>query len=200
MKKTIITIIICLAISGCSINDLASTTDLPDAIDVQKIQLKNTFEQASAEYTINYPTDWATEEVAQRKDIVVFSGQQGEESHLVIVKVQELKIATGDDPGYKTPDDVMSDLKMQMVSRARDVNVYDQKIFIYEDNDFLELEGKEQLLEFTKEDKRIREWQIVIPDPNNEIFYYWAYNAPIDLFDKYLDTAKAMLNSWKISE
>ena len=197
MKKLVFLLTFTIIISGCSLNlpNANQETDKSQTETNQEQIFENKYEQEGLGYSIQYPKTWVSEDAG--KNTIVFSGPEGDESYLTIVKVQKLETKQNNG-GYEDADQVITDLKMQAANSTENATFKEEKIYIYEGQNSLELEGRELLLEFTKNENRIKEWTIVIPGPKGDYLYYWAYNAPVDIYDKYLDVAQKMLKTLEI--
>jgi len=197
MKKLILFLILVIALSGCQASDLFSKFTKQDADqDESRITLENSYQEASGEYTIKYPANWIFEDA--RENTVVFSGEKETETYQTIIKVQ--KYTRPEDLDMpESMDKLLNSLQRSTLFQSEKAKFDDEKIYIYQSTG-LELEGKELMVEFiSKDGKHFKERMIIVPDPDGNSLYYWGYNAPLDLYDNYLNIAESMLDSWQIT-
>jgi hypothetical protein len=55
-------------------------------------------------------------------------------------------------------------------------------------------------VEYVMAGERYKQWVIVIPRPKGDIFHTWFYTSPINQYNDFFNIAKAMLDSWTITE
>jgi len=156
---------------------------------------QNIFQEGISGFTIEYPEEWMYEMPSKVK--VVFSGNQGTPAYDAVLAVQNV-LSSSNGGVYSDVNGVLNSIKNQITSADRNARIYDEKAFVYNMMDGKQLVGKEFKAEYLSQGVSYRQWQIVVPRYGGEAFHALSYTAPVTIYDSYLPTAQAMLNSWKI--
>lgn len=153
------------------------------------------FKEKAAGYTTEYPADWVYE--VSGTSTFVFSGPSGTRAFYSTVSIQNL-LSVKAGGSYRDVDSVVSDLVRQFQT-AGGFKMSGITPFRYSKGG-VQLTGKEFVAEYTKSGTKFKQWVIVLPRPGERIFHTWFYTSPMEQYDEFLGTAKAMLNSWTIIE
>ena len=154
------------------------------------------FQEKGFGYSIQYPADWIYQK--QAAHILVFSRKEGADKHVPIVSIQNLLSTKIKGGKYQSISAVIEDFQNQL-KITKQAKVFPAEPFIYNRND-LKLAGQQFLAEYNYEGKNNKQFLVVVPRAGGDIFYVFTYSTPIEQYDKYFDTAKAMLDSWIIEK
>jgi len=157
--------------------------------------LGNTFQDEKLGYSIDYPSDWAAEKPSDYA--ATFSGKTGTPAYYVTVSIQNLASKAGRGK-YWNVESVIGDFKNQLRSGSADAVIFEETEFTHQ-NGMKQLKGKQFKAEYTIKGQRVKQWLIVIPHSNLEIFYAWSYTAPAEIYDTFTPIAQTMLDSWTIN-
>lgn len=153
--------------------------------------LTKTFSRRGYSFTIDYPGHW--NEII-KDNIVILSGPGGSEEEFVTVTVQTLPSAeTGGT--YRNLEDVYSDLASSL-NRMGGRIVEEKAAFNFPQNGQT-LPGMGFGMEYEMRGTRYREMTCVIQS-NSRFFFQISYAAPVELFEKYEGTGRAILGSLAI--
>lgn len=154
------------------------------------------FQESGYGYTINYPQDWGY--AKQSAHIIVFTKKEGVDAKVPVVGIQNLLSTKVKDGKHKDVSTVLGDFENQL-RITKHAKVYPVQTFSYNKNGS-KLTGKQFIAEYILKDKNYKQWVIVIPRKNGEVFHVWIYTAPEEKYDKYSTIAQAMLDSLVITE
>lgn len=158
----------------------------------------NTFEGTDVGYVINYPLDWIGLRQAS-SSVIMFSGAEGTEAYNATLNIQNL-MTTKTGGKYTDAVSVVKDMKDQVQAGAKDIKYTMDKEVTYTSQKGVDLKGWQFVVEYNLNGKINRQWQVIIPRPEGGYIYMIAYTAPTEIFDKYLDVAQAMVQSWTMLE
>jgi len=156
---------------------------------------QNIFQEGGYGFTLNYPADWMYEMPSKVK--AVFSGKKGTPAWDSVISIQNV-LSSSKGGTYGDVNGVINGIKSQIMAADKNARIYDEKAFSYNMMDGKQLAGKEFKVEYLNQGINYRQWQIVVPRYGGEVFHAWTYTAPVNIYDSYLATAQAMLNSWII--
>jgi len=166
----------------------------------QGTKLDMLFDGKDLGYTMAYPSDWIVERPDPKSSIVMFSGKQGTEAYDATINIQNL-MTTKTGGKYTDADSVVKDMQDQVKAGATDVKYpMETREVSYTTQKGVELKGKQFVVEYTRDGKTSRQWQVILPRPEGGYIYMLAFTAPTNLFDKYTDLAQAMVQSWNMNE
>jgi len=174
-----------------------STATQPAA---QTPKLDMIFDGKDLGYTISYPSDLTAERPDPKSSLVMISGKQGTEAYDATINIQNL-MTTKTGGKYTDADSVVKDMQAQVKAGAKDVKYpMETRDVSYTTQKGVELKGKQFVVEYTRDGKTNRQWQVILPRPEGGYIYLLAYTAPAAIFDKYSDLAQAIIQSWNMSE
>jgi hypothetical protein len=168
----------------------------PAAVEEKPPALAGSYDGSALGYMIRFPADWVYDTPSGYQ--VVFSGKQGSPAYYAMVTIQNL-LSAKQGGRYKDVSEVSDGVIGQLNQEASAVKIHDEKQFVYTMKDGAQLRGMEFKADYARQDKKFRQWVIIIPRPSGETFYVWSYTAPDDLYDTYYGTVQLMLDSWVIS-
>lgn len=172
---------------GDDTNDATSTDTTAD----QTSTLTNLFNTDKFGYTINYPSDWQKQEDTTAYTVVFANSKAS-------VAIQNLasKAMGGT---YETADDVVKEFKKQL-EQTTNVTTTDGADIPYTMEDGTKLTAKQFIVEYTipADNATYKQWQIVLPRANGQVFHAWSYTSLLENYDTYLPIAQEMLVSWKL--
>lgn len=160
--------------------------------------LTNEFAEAAAGYSMKYPADWTYEKQGEGWDTIVFSGKRGTDAYRATVNIQNI-LTKANGGKYATATELMESLKTQF-KQGEDAKIVDEQPLSYTTKQGETIEGSQVLAEYVFNGEQFKQWQIVIPRPDGKYFHAIAYTAPADLFNTYISTARAMINTWTMRE
>lgn len=152
------------------------------------------FQEKGFGYSIQYPADWIYSK--QAAHILLFSRKDGVDKNVPIIGIQNLLSTKIKGGKYQSIGAVIEDFQNQL-KITKQAKVFPAEPFIYNRND-LKLAGQQFLAEYNYKGKNNKQWLIVLPRVGGDIFHVFIYSTPAEQYDKYLGTAKAMLDSWII--
>jgi len=158
--------------------------------------LDKVFQEQGLGYSIQYPGHWV---ITKHSDhVVVFSKGKKKEVQVPTIGIENVYSVKREGGKYNNTDEVIADLESKYKHKSfKDVKVYAPEQFLYAKNG-VNLTGKQFTTEFTRHGRKFRQWIIVLPRANGELFHIWVYTATAKMYDAYSGTAKAMLDSWVI--
>jgi len=157
--------------------------------------LTNMFQEKAYGYTVKYPGNWG---YAKRSEhIIVFTKKEGADASTPVIGIQNLNSTKVKEGKHKDVDAVIEDFTNQL-KITKHAKVYVSEPYVYNKNG-LKLSGKQFLAEYTFNNKNYKQWIIVIPRPDGQLFHTWIYSSPADQYDKYMGTAQAMLETFTIT-
>lgn len=154
-----------------------------------------TFDNKESHYLIKYPTSWEYDSSSQ--GTVIFSGRQGTPAYYATVNVQTvLTKKTGGE--FKNVREFINDIKKQAKKESKNVTFlasgpYDMKLA-----DGHKMEGEYIVFAYGYRGESFKQWQIVLRRADGQVFYAWAYTAPTEIYERYHEVAKSMLESWQV--
>jgi hypothetical protein len=153
----------------------------------------NTFKDPSLGYTISYPSGWTY--AYQAPHIVIFSVRKAtnEGATISLRNLNSTKVPGGK---YKDNDAVLEAL-MNQLRKAKDVIVYEPEPFLYNKGQ-VRLTGKQVTAEYTIKGEKYKQWVVVVPRAEGDVFHMWSLVAPAKSYDAVLQAARTMLSSWTI--
>lgn len=161
----------------------------------QNLSLSNLYTNPDSRYKINYPAKWIFDDTV--KGAVVFSGQKNTPDFFSTINIQT--VLTKKSGGiYETVDDLLSDVKKQARSESPQTAFLEDGAYVLNLKDGTKLSGEYLKFIYSYKGQIIEQWQIVVPRKDGQVFYTWAYTAPIAQYQDNLTVAKAMLQTWTI--
>jgi len=154
------------------------------------------FQEKGFGYSIQYPADWIYKK--QDAHILLFSRKEGADKYVPIIGIQNLLSTKVKDGKYRNIMAVIEDFQNQL-KITKHAKVFPPEPYIY-DKRGLKLSGQQFVAEYSYKGIDNRQFLVVVPRLNGDIFHVFIYSAPIDQYDTYYDTAKAMLDSWIIEK
>jgi hypothetical protein len=154
------------------------------------------FKESGYGYTLTYPEDWVYSKKSPH--IIIFTNKTETNERTPVIGVQNLfskKIKGGK---YGDMNAVIADFENQL-KITKHANVYPVEIYTYNKNG-VKLSGKQFMAEYVYKNSNYKQWIIVIPRKNGELFHVWIYSAQAEQYDKYFPTVRTMLDSWVIVE
>ncbi|MFA6992201.1 MAG: hypothetical protein WC269_02880 [Candidatus Gracilibacteria bacterium] len=203
MKKFLsILLLSVLIFTGCSFNfslggedDTAPDTTADDtAADdstTDATALTQTFNTANFGYTFNYPADWQKQEDVNSYTVLVANGKAS-------VAIQNLA-STAMGGVYANVNDVITEFKTQL-NEAQNVKLSDESDLPYTLEDGTILTGKQFMVEYTipEDNATYKQWQIVVPRKDGQIFHAWSYTSLVENYDEWLPLAQEIWASRKM--
>ncbi len=174
----------------------AETARAPAAEEPKTPGLEGAFDGGTLGYTIRFPADWIYDTPSSYQ--VVFSGKKETPAYYSTVSIQNI-LSAKQGGRYKDASEVADGTIGQLNQEASAVKISDEKAFIYTTKDGKKLRGLELKAEYARQDKKFRQWVVIVPRPSGETFHVWSYTSPEDLYNTYYGTAQLMLDSWVIS-
>jgi hypothetical protein len=154
------------------------------------------FQESGYGYTMAYTQDW--EFTKRSAHIIIFTKKVGGDANLPVVGIQNLLSTKIKGGKHKDVNAVLTDFENQL-RVTKYARVYPAEPYVYNKKG-LKLTGKQFIADYVFKDKNYRQWVVVIPRKNGDIFHAWVFAAPEDLYDKHLPSAKVMLDSLVITE
>jgi hypothetical protein len=169
----------------------SESTDISASGDIK------TFSDQDLGYAIQYPKDW----IVNKKDsaTVLFSGPKKED--LLDVTLYIRNIASSKRGGtFADADGIVNDLKNQAKSMDKNATFSDVSEINFTRTDGTKLTAKSFAIKVANQGKKFVLMQVVVPHGDGLTFHRFEFMAPNEKFDKYLDTIKSILETWKINK
>jgi len=147
-------------------------------------------------YSIQYPADWTYNK--QAAHILLFSRKNGADKYVPTVGIQNLLSTKSKGGKYQSVNSVIEDFQNQL-KITKHAKVFPAEPFVYNRQD-LKLAGQQFLAEYNYKGANHKQFLVVLPRVNGDVFHVFIYSTPIEQYDKYFATAKAMLDSWIIEK
>ena len=191
MKKIFSILFFVIILSGLVFVQPALSQDAATVAKELKI-----FNEKGFGYSIQYPANWVYNK--QAAHILLFSRKEGADKYVPIIGVQNLLSTKAKGGKYQSTSAVIEDFQNQL-RITKHAKVFPAEPFIYNRND-LKLSGQQFLAEYNYKGANYKQFLVVLPRANGDIFHIFIYSTPAEQYDKYLGTAKTMLGSWIIEK
>lgn len=194
MNKTNGLVVFIALLISCVLS--ASHANAANARDsTQAVSLTNFYDNKDSHYSIYYPADWIYE--AKEKGMVIFSGKEGTAAYYATVNIQTIltKRSGGD---FSTLDEFVADIKKQTLQESPNASFIDKGSLTVPGPKGVKLKGQYLKFIYTYEGELFHQWQIVILREDANVFYTFAYTAPVDQYQADLGVAQTMLKTWSI--
>lgn len=157
--------------------------------------LINEYDNKDSRYLMKYPGSWEYEKAGD--GTVIFSGKAGTAAFFSTVNIQTvLTKKTGGD--FSSVKEFMADIKHQAISQSPGVKFFENGPIVITEKNGEKDKGEFTVFSYTYKGKEFKQWQIVVLRNDGQVFYAWAYTAPISEYSNDLPVAKGMLGSWVI--
>lgn len=159
------------------------------------IGLTSRFEDPTLGYSIKYRGDWFYEKPDGQT--VIFSGKKETEAYYSTLQVRNIsskKYGEGDNATVKLADD----LKNQFLNSDEGGAVSDTQTFEFTVENKQKTKGNMFIAEYIFKNIDYRQWQLVLPRADGQLFYNISYTSSKDDYEKYLPIVKAMIGSLEI--
>lgn len=158
-------------------------------------KLTKKYDSTESRYTIQYPSSWEYE--VTNDGTVIFSGRRGSPAYFSTVNIQTvLTLKSGGD--FKTVAAFMADIKQQAKNQSPNVKFLEQGPIQLFDKGIGKEKGEYAIFTYRFKGQDFKQWQVVVLRDDGQVFYAWAYTAPVKQYDDNVAVAKAMLESWVI--
>ncbi len=154
------------------------------------------FNEKGFGYSIQYPADWVYNK--QQAHILLFSRKEGADKYVPIVGIQNLLSTKSRGGKFKNTSAVIDDFQNQL-KITKHAKVFPAEPYVYNRSN-MTLAGQQFVAEYNYKGVNNKQYLVVLPRINGDVFHVFIYSAPADQYEKYLDTAKAMLDSWIIEK
>jgi hypothetical protein len=191
MKKIFGILFFVVILSGLIFIQPALSQDAAKAAKELKI-----FNEKGFGYSIQYPANWVYNK--QAAHILLFSRKEGADKYVPIIGIQNLLSTKAKGGKYRNANAVIEDFQNQL-KVTKHAKVFPAEPFIYNRNN-LTLSGQQFLAEYNYKGENYKQFLVVLPRANGDIFHVFIYSTPAEQYDKYLSTAKTMLYSWIIEK
>lgn len=166
------------------------------AIQAQTVNLENWFQEELFGFVVAYPEDWIYQRPSELT--VVFSGQPGTAAYHATVTIQNVA-STRIGGVFEDVMSVVNDYKCQLTSAVAEIYIYDHETWVWPLENGKELSGIGFKAEYPFQGDVFKTSQVIFPHPNGNIFCSWAYSAPEEYYDDYVDIVYAMFDSWEFT-
>ncbi len=154
------------------------------------------FQESGYGFVMNYPQDW--EYTKRAGHMIIFTKKGGADANVPVVGVQNLLSTKVKGGKHEDVGAVLADFENQL-KITKYARVYPAEPFVYGKKG-LKITGRQFVADYVFRDKNYKQLVVVIPRKDGEIFHAWVYSAPEDLYEKYLPSAKAMLDSLTMTD
>lgn len=154
------------------------------------------FSEPALGYTLAVPGGW----MVRRPDETtrVFLGVEGSDAHFARISIQNIVPSlTGSE--HQASLVVLQDLKAMIAYQAEDVRILAEELFIY-DKEGRRIEGRQLLIEFTRDRTTYRQWIIVVPRLEAGMAHIWTFTAPLGTFERFQPTAERVAGTWTVTD
>lgn len=190
---TVICISVFLSITHAENTPKNSDSTVKGASEV--ISLPRQYTNESGKYSIKYPENWIVDD----SDVgtVILSGKKDTAEYFTTINIQTIlgKKLGGD---YNTVADIVKDIKDQIRDESMTVTYLVDHNYELTSVDGEKMSGYEMVFIYSYQGHIIEQWQIILSRKKSNVFYTWAYTAPIEDYGQVLPIAKAMNQTWMI--
>lgn len=157
--------------------------------------LSKNFDNKDDHYRINYPVSWSFNETPQ--GTLTLNGKPGTPSFQSSVNIQTVFTKrTGGH--FSNIDEFMTEVKTQAAALTVHPAYIKSGPIVVRLQDGQRLRGEYLVFTYQANGQVYKQWQIVVLRQDKQVFYTWAFSAPVAQYDKDLPIAQAMLRSWSI--
>jgi hypothetical protein len=165
------------------------------AVNLNPMNAARMYDNQGSRYSIKYPPSWVYE--IPDKGAVLFSDQKGPKNILSTVNIQTiLTKKTGGD--FDNVHDFIADMKKQVLKESPYATFVDHGDYAVHGINGTTLNGEYLVFIYSHNMQILQQWQIIVLRNDNQVFYTWAYTAPLTDYKQDLNVAKAMLDTWSI--
>ncbi|MBT3358441.1 MAG: hypothetical protein HN403_02300 [Rhodospirillales bacterium] len=147
-------------------------------------------------YSIEYDADWIFERPSP--EAIMFSGPEGTEAFFATVSIQNVAPPNAE-TSAQAASMIMDDIRVQFEKDAVDVVFEGDGPYIYRKGDVFIL-GHEFSVSYSDNQRRFKQWSLVLPRSDGRVAHIWSYRAPIESFARHLQVARNMVQSWTIMD
>ncbi len=159
------------------------------------VKINKVYDNKESRYTIGYPSSWEYEVTSD--GTVIFSGRHGSPAYFSTVNIQTvLTQKSGGD--FKTVAAFMADIRQQAKNQSPNVKFLESGPIQLFTKGIGKEKGEYAIFTYRFKGQDFKQWQVVVLREDGQVFYAWAYTAPVDQYDDSVAVAKAMLESWVI--
>lgn len=176
-------------------NKPTTTTDAKATGASQVIPLPRQYTNEGGKYSIKYPENWIVDDTDL--GTVILSGKKDTIEYFTTINIQTIlgKKSGGD---YNTVADIVADIKNQIRDESLTVTYLVDHEYELMSADGEKMRGYEMIFIYSYQGHVIEQWQIILSRKKSDVFYTWAYTAPIENYGQVLPIAKAMNQTWMI--
>jgi hypothetical protein len=157
--------------------------------------LTKLYDSKDSHYAIKYPASWEYD--ASDKGTVIFSGRPGSPSYYSTINIQTiLTKKTGGE--YATVKQFIADIRKQASAQSKGVKFLENGPITLPQTNGDKMSGEYLIFSYQYHGMAFKQWQIVVLRNDAQVFYAWAYTAPLEQYDVDLSIAKKMLESWSV--
>lgn len=159
------------------------------------VELTNRFEDLTLGYSINYRGDWFYEKPDGQT--VIFSGKKETDAYYSTLQIRNISsknYGKGDNAAVILVDD----LKNQFLNSDESGVVSETQNFDFTVEKGEKIKGYMFVAEYIFKNIAYRQWQLVIPRADGQLFYNISYTSSKDDYERYLPIIKAMIGSLEI--
>lgn len=154
------------------------------------------FQEKGFGYSIQYPADWVYHK--QAAHILLFSRKEAADRYIPIVGIQNLLSTKVKGGKYQNLMAVIEDFQNQL-KITKHAKVFPPEPYVYNKRD-LRLSGQQFIAEYNYKGVNNKQFLVAIPRLQGDVFHVFIYSAPVEQYEKYFYTVKAMLDSWIIDK
>ena len=147
-------------------------------------------------FTIDFPKSWSVEE--GKGPFVVISGRQGTPAYFATVNIQNVYINEESKNITQSTQKAVEELKQQFKQADPNASFPSQGAYVYSQQGRI-LHGLQFTVLYEREDRKYKQWNVVLARSDNTVVHIWSYAAPEDRYDRYGAIAGKMLETWKLS-
>lgn len=160
------------------------------------ITLPNLFENKYSHYSIRYPADWQYRQ--PDKATVEFNGKEGTPYYYTTVNIQTIRSKKAGGV-YGSLKEFIDVVKQQALQQETEVQfLAEDSFYLNKTENRIGMQGRYLVFTFTYQGQQFQQLQFIFLKNDNQVFYTWAYTAPIDRFKLDYPITQAMFKSWSV--
>ena len=159
------------------------------------VGLANTFGEAALGYSIDYPADWVADRPSEFT--ARFTGAAETPAANVTFTIQNAAATSIGGP-YASVEELLDNLKCQLVTGAEDICLYMGSQISLVDLAGQQLVGPQVIAEYVYDGALYKDWVAIVPHGSGDIFYVLSFTALQDDYDQFEPVVLEMLTTWAI--
>lgn len=157
------------------------------------ILLTKVFYNRDSRYSMRYPSTWVSSPA--QPGVWLVSGKEGTSAFYSNVNVQTLRTQKSGGK-YTNAHDFIDRIKNSPSAQAANITIIKSGPIAHYLLDGTPIEGEYIIFTYSRQGIAYKQWQVAVNRGDGNIFYVWAYNAPLVRYQNDFTAAQEMLKSF----